>query len=273
MKSNRPFRVTLAGIGGTLLVLLLMAVFVRLGIWQLDRLTERVAHNEVIAARMALPPLRLDALSGDTAGLHFRVAELEGEYDAAHGIVLAGRSYQSSPGVHLLVPVRLPDGGAVLVHRGWIPALDAATVDPAAHTAAGPVHLRGILLPLPELGRPRDAGTDGFRQLWYRLDGEAIRRQSPYPVAPLYLQALPDDAATGYPLSLPPPDLDDGPHLGYALQWFSFAAIALIGWLALILRSGGEPTNRRGAAGRQSPSDPSYRATSSDTDTEAHQTA
>jgi surfeit locus 1 family protein len=245
---REPFRVTIAGIAGTLAVLALAALFVRLGIWQLDRLDERVARNETVAARMELPSFDLESFSGDTAGLHYRVAELTGEYDAAHGIVLAGRSYQSSPGVHLLVPVRLRDGSGILVQRGWIPALDASTVDPAAHSDAGPVQLRGILLPFPELGanlRSETTSADaGFRRLWYRLDGEGLRHRSPYPVAPLYLQLLPDETDAGYPLPLPPPDLDNGPHLGYALQWFSFAAIAMIGWLTLIIRRGGQIAGR-----------------------------
>ncbi len=257
MKLKRRFRVTIAGAVGTLAVLAVAAICARLGIWQLDRLEERVARNQVIAARMAQPSIGLDAVIEDTSGLVFRVVELVGDYDPAHGIVLAGRSHQSASGVHLLLPLRLRDGGAVLVHRGWLPAVDASTVDPAAHAGAAPVRLRGILLPFPELGRSAESDARGFRQLWYRLDGAGFRRQSPYPLSALYLQVLPDDAATGYPLALPPPELDDGPHLGYAIQWFIFGVIALVGWVVLLVRREGRGSDRRlGGPARGAPPPP-----------------
>lgn len=47
-----------------------------------------------------------------------------------------------------------------------------------------------------------------------------------------------EQAATGYPVALPPPELDNGPHLGYAIQWFIFATIGLVGWGTLLLRGG-----------------------------------
>jgi surfeit locus 1 family protein len=256
MTMKQPFRVTLAGVLGTLGVLAVAAICARLGVWQLDRLEERVARNEVIATRLALPDLGGEAVVGDSSGVVYRVAEVVGEYDAAHGIVLAGRSHQSTAGVHLLLPLRLSDGNAVLVHRGWLPALDAGTVDPASFTEAGPVRLRGILLPFPDLGRSAAVEAGAFRRLWYRLDGEAFGRQSPYPLSGLYLQLLPDDQATGYPLALPPPVLDDGPHLGYAIQWFSSGLIALVGWVVLLLRREGRGSDRRlgGRPGRGHPS-------------------
>jgi cytochrome oxidase assembly protein ShyY1 len=117
---------------------------------------------------------------------------------------------------------------------------------------------RGVLLSFPDV---RDRGPDGsFRQRWFRLDGDAIRAQYPYPVAPLYLldtnasprgsaPATPAAATSGpppppteaaarpvSPVPLDPPGLDSGPHLSYAFQWFSFAAIFLVGWFVLLVR-------------------------------------
>lgn len=247
MKANRSWRGVLARVLGTLAVLVIAGVCVRLGVWQLDRLAQRKARNEVIAARMAEPVLELGSVPLDTSGLIYRVVEVEGEYDAGRGVVLAGRSYQGSTGANLLMPLRLPDGGSVLVQRGWLPALDAAQVDPGAYAAAGPVKLRGLLLAFPDLGAAHEAAAgDQFRRVWYRFDGAAMRRQLPYPGFGLYLQLLPAavTAESSYPVALPAPDLDDGPHLGYAIQWFSFALIALVGWVVLLIRREG-----RGAAG------------------------
>jgi cytochrome oxidase assembly protein ShyY1 len=166
----------------------------------------------------------------------------------------------------------------VLAHRGWLPALDAGVVDPADHIDAGPVRLRGLLLSFPDLGlsgsiaSSKAVGAAGvepggsppvgqFRRLWYRLDGAGIRRQLPYPTSALYLQVLPDSAPSpmAYPLALPLPELDAGPHLGYAVQWFIFAVVALGGWVVLLLRREGRGVDRRAGPG-PGIGDPSVRA-------------
>lgn len=316
---RRSYRRVFAVVLGTAAVLVVVGVCVRLGLWQLDRLAQRKERNEVIATRMSSPALDLAASPADTAGLIYRVAELVGEYDVAHGIVLAGRSHQGTPGAHLLLPLRLADGSAMLVHRGWLPTVDASRIDPAAYGEGGTVRVRGLLLALPEVNRggmaaegsePEvagagavgagavgasvasagaasggaadagavgadavgaggaetgaagmaaagvdGAGTGQFRRVWYRLDGAGIRAQLPYPASTLYLQQLPAEVPgsalpeSGYPVALAPPDLDDGPHLGYAIQWFSFGLIALVGWVVLLIRREGRGSVREEGSG------------------------
>jgi len=244
---KRPFRLTPSTIIGTLIALIVAGVCIRLGIWQLDRRVERSTRNAVISTRISDSPLTLSRLPSDTAGLTYRIVELEGELDPDHGIVLAGRSHQGVGGVHLLVPLRLVDGTAILVNRGWIPALDPRELDPADYTPSGEIRLSGLILPLPGgdhgdssralLASADEASVSTFRHLWYRLDGEGLRTQSPYPLSTFYIQELSEGAVSTPPLPLPLPELDDGPHLGYAIQWFIFATIAIIGWIVLLLRS------------------------------------
>ena len=242
----RGLELTKRGVVGTLAVLVVAAVCVRLGIWQLDRRADRRDRNRAVAERMALEPVTLDAVPPDTAGLTFRRAVVTGPVDDDRAIILAGRSRNGAPGVHLLSPVRI-GGGAVLVNRGWLPAADAATIDLDAARLRGGIRAEGVLAPFPDVDIDR---PEGFQVRWFRVDGEAIRRQYPYPVASLYLVTTapvepgPDDGLrTGpdtmnalIPAPLEPPRLEPGPHLSYAIQWFSFAAIALIGWLVLIMR-------------------------------------
>lgn len=259
-------RVSPAGIAGTLLALLAVLVCGRLGIWQLDRHAQRKAHNERVAEQLALPELPLMAAETDTAGLIFRRVLLEGEYDHARSIIWPGRAYQGVPGVHLLTPLRLPDGGAILVDRGWVHSPDAATVDLAELEERGPVSLTGLVRAFPDDGsRPESAAdaaregraieiTDrvddpaatGFRRVWYRFDLDALRGQYPYPTADFYVQALADENAPASPVRADLPALDSGPHLGYALQWFCFALVALVGWIVIVFRKGSP--ERRGPA-------------------------
>jgi surfeit locus 1 family protein len=244
----RPLEVTRSGVLATLAVFAAVAVCVRLGVWQLDRRAERAVRNAVVAERGAAEPLALAAVPRDTAELTYRRATLAGTADPAGTIVLAGRSRGGAPGVHVLTPVRI-QGGAVLVNRGWLPAPDAATVDLDAVRREGPVRVEGILLPFPDVAI-HARGESGFRRTWFRMDGAAIRGQYPYAVAPLYLSAAGPfepaggDGAGGDPLPPDPPSLDPGPHLSYAVQWFSFAAIFLVGWAILLLRGTRYPSSR-----------------------------
>lgn len=252
----RPLEVTRAGIIGTVVVLVAATACVRLGLWQLDRRAERLERNAAIAARQQADPVALDRAPVDTAGLTYRRATLTGSLDASRTVVMAGRSRAGQPGVHVFSPIRLADG-AVLVNRGWLPAADGATVELAAIPAPDSARYDGILLPFPETGSDRPAPT-GFRRTWFRLDGAGIRRQYPYAVAEVYLLATatamatatgpgdapPADAPPGdarEPVRLDPPSLDAGPHLSYAIQWFSFATIFLVGWVVLLLKGRSGP--------------------------------
>lgn len=252
---------TPAGILGSLAIFLVVVVCLRLGFWQLDRREQRLERNTAIAERLEAEPLTLDGVPWDTAGLTHRRVSLHGRLDGDRSVVLAGRSHAGSPGAHLLVPLRT-GAAAVLVNRGWLPAADALTVDLEPVALTGEVRVEGVLLPFPDVDL-EPAGSAAFRRTWYRLHGDAIRAQYPYPVAPLYLVATSrprgpavPDTARGLPVLLGPPAIDPGPHLSYAIQWFSFAAIFLVGWVILLVRrDSGEARSGRSGASHRAPVD------------------
>jgi len=187
---------------------------VLLGKWQLDRLAQRRARNAALAARLALPPLAVRGdIPADSARQRRVVAQ--GVYDFAAERTWPGRSFQGTPGVALLTPLRLADGSAVLVDRGWAPSPDAFHVDHTLYREPDTATVTGIAL-IPPRGRG-DVAVAGFR--------------------PFVIQLETPDPAAGLPRRWPPPALDDGPHLSYAIQWFSFAAIVLVG-TATLLRGG-----------------------------------
>lgn len=250
--SSRAFVITPAGVIGTILLAAVVLLCIRLGFWQIDRLQERRALNAAVSARLDAEPLTDPGVLADTSGLFYRTVALTGTYDVERSIVLPGRSHRGVPGVHLLTPLRLAGRqDAVLVNRGWVPAPDAATIDVADFAVAGSVALQGLVLPFPSAAeslaqRERAPATGGFRRVWFTVDADLLRAQFPYALLPATVQALPVPVPAGapaprgadrYPLRLEPPPLDEGPHLGYALQWFSFALIGIIGWVALVVRS------------------------------------
>ena len=204
---------------GAVAALAIAAVCVRLGIWQLDRLGERRARNAVLAARLALPPLRVvRGTPSDSARQRRLIAR--GMYDFGGELIGPGRSFDGTPGVALVTPLRLEDGSAVFVDRGWVPSPDARHVDQTRYRESDTATVEGL-------------GTD-------RYDVGPM----PYPVLPFILQQTGTDAARGLPRRWPPPTLGNGPHLSYALQWFSFALIILIGTGALLRKGAATISDR-----------------------------
>ena len=225
------------GTGLALVALAVAAVCVRLGVWQLDRLRERRTRNAAIVARREAPPLDIvGRVPADSVWQ--RVVRVTGVLDYTAERVWPGRTVEGVPGVAILTPLRLADGTAVFVDRGWVPSPDARRVDLGRARERDTVTVGGL-----GLRAPRAAGD---------VDPAALADSLPYPIAPFVVQWLP--AASAYadsPLPVrrwPAPVLDDGPHLFYAIQWLAFAAIALGGMVAVVRegRRGRAPEEGRG---------------------------
>jgi surfeit locus 1 family protein len=74
---------------------------------------------------------------------------------------------------------------------------------------------------------------------WARLDLPALRGTLPYPILPVALLQTPDSALPRYPRRLDAPEVDDGPHLSYAVQWFLFSVMGIAFGLVVVARGGG----------------------------------
>jgi surfeit locus 1 family protein len=220
-------------------VLVVVALLcVRLGIWQLHRLHQRRAANAAALAARAEPVLDLAAASlPPDAALANRRVRATGRYDRGHEIVLRGVTFDEAPGVQVVTPLVMASGRAVLVKRGFVPAPDAVSAELAGLDEPGQVTVAGLALPMDSSERRGKPLTHEGRTTWGRLDLPALRSALPYPLLPVYLLQTPDSALPRRPRRLPVPALDDGPHLSYALQWFGFAATALIVAAILAFRS------------------------------------
>ena len=214
------------------------AGFARLGVWQLGRLRERRAANVQIAAARAAPPANMPPVPADVAGLAERRIVARGRYDHAHEFIIRGEVLQGVPGVRIVTPLLLGDGGpAVLVDRGFLPAPDAVTVDPRGSEEPGEQTVRGIGLTVP--AGPGEPIEHAGRSTWRRLDLAALRGRLPYAVLPVYIKQSPDSALPSFPRREELPPTDDGPHLSYAVQWFLFAGMAVAFAFLVVGKRGG----------------------------------
>jgi surfeit locus 1 family protein len=225
-------------------VVLLAAVFVRLGFWQLDRLEERRATNATAEMRLSTDAVPLDQLlteaDGDLEVLEYRRALATGEWDTAEELLIRSQVELGNAGFHVITPLVGDDGKAVLVNRGWVPLLmDSPPVDQAA-PPPGTVELEGwvhLTETRPPLGAEEPVGeVDVFN----RVDVARIASQLPYEVAPVYLVSTEEESQEELPILVDVPDFDDeGPHLAYAVQWFGFAIVGVVGFFFLARRKGG----------------------------------
>jgi surfeit locus 1 family protein len=200
----------------------LAALFVRLGFWQLDRLEQRRAFNADRRARIEAPAIAFERLRSEREPW-LRQSFVDGTPDFANDFAILGRSRNGSPGVYIVTPVRMPGNDtAVLVNRGWVYSPDAASVD-LGRWRERRARFSGHTDTIPTRVAPQIKGR-GLRG----LGAPGVDSLLPYPFYGVYLISH-DSAAADAPARLSQPALDEGPHLSYAIQWFFFAAIALVG--------------------------------------------
>ena len=201
----------------------------RLGFWQVERLRDRKAANAAVAEARLSPAVDLTTAERVTDVRSGQAVAARGTYDFEHEVVVMGRVLGGTPGVHVLTPLRLEGSErAVLVNRGFVPAPDAFSVELDSLREPGPVGVAGVAQPFAPTGDrsppSRRTGPIAVSRVHYG----SLRDLFPYPLLPVIVR---QDTAAGLPAlpqRLPPDPLDEGPHLGYAIQWFAFATIALV---------------------------------------------
>jgi surfeit locus 1 family protein len=226
------------------LALIVLAMMLWLGFWQLDRLEQRRDFNASLLAARAGQALDLNREAIPNDDMAFRLVQVSGSYDNAESILLRNQSLDGVNGVHLITPLRIEDSDqAVLIDRGWLPAEVTREQNLAPYIVAGPVTVTGIAMESQERPdnalAPRDLPLPGEERIsaWLRVNIPRIEEQVGYPLLPFYIEQNPDPAAPADALPRPRPaaSLDEGPHLNYALQWFTFSIILLIVY-SLLLR-------------------------------------
>jgi cytochrome oxidase assembly protein ShyY1 len=234
-------------IGFHLLVVAAIVAMINLGFWQLRRLDERQAFNAVIEARYDAPPVPFDELLTDPLDetIEWRPTTLTGTYLPDEQFLVVNRSQNGRAGSNVAVPLQLDDGRVVIVNRGFAP-LQAEDQIPAV--ADGEVDVLGRV----RLSEERRTGqlsdpAEGELSEVQRIDIERLAPQLPGEVVPVYVELIESNPPEqpGLPEPVIAPDLSEGNHLSYAVQWFIFALAVAVGWVLAVRRSAA--TRRRAA--------------------------
>ncbi|NOK63097.1 MAG: Cytochrome oxidase biogenesis protein Surf1, facilitates heme A insertion [Chloroflexi bacterium AL-W] len=224
----------------TIVVLIGAFLISQLGIWQVSRLNERLALNEEIVAGLAADPLLIDATFSGEDIPEFQRVEVRGTFDTDEEIVWSNRVYQATPGVHVLTPLRITGSdSAVLVNRGWIPNTESSR---EARAQFAPPEGEVVIDGVTRLSQPGDQGPKDLPltpdrprlDSWFHVTIPRIQEQIDYPILPIVIDQQPAPSDPALPARVATVDLlGPGSHLNYALQWFSFAIILVVGYIAV----------------------------------------
>jgi cytochrome oxidase assembly protein ShyY1 len=234
-------------------------VTLRLGLWQAQRHQQRSADHAAFEAALRAEPRAIDPGRDSLGSLEGRRVACTGTWDESAPVLLSARIHDGMPGVHLVTPLVLADGSALLVDRGWVGADDARLMDPARLREPGTRTVVGLLESLPR-------GVRG--PAWTALDTAGTRVWSTHALAidsaqarlgahllPVLLHALPEPGRGGEPVRRDPRPADPMMHFWYAVQWFALSAGALVGGALLARRVAAPPAapGGRGTVGAPPP--------------------
>ncbi|GAA2924671.1 SURF1 family protein [Streptomyces enissocaesilis] len=241
----------------TLLMLVLIPVMVELGFWQLHRHEHRVAQNELISGNLRAEPLPVGDLTspGHTVPRadYWRRVTATGTYDTAHEVVVRRRTdADDQVGFHVLTPLVMDDGRAVLVNRGWVPfGADQRAFPEIPAAPGGEVTVTGRLKADETTAGSGIKDLSGLppRQVMLINSAQQAKTLS-RPVLGGYIEQTGPVPAGPKPQLVPEPDAGSiGPHMAYAVQWWLFAAAVPVGWVVLVRRELRDRAESGGADG------------------------
>lgn len=221
--------------------LLMVLLTARLGWWQLDRAEQKTSVQNALDQRSALPPLpaaEWPQRASEALNMEYRRTQASGVWLPEHTIYLDNRPLNGRPGFYLVTPLRLNDGTAVLVQRGWTPrdAADRTRVTPPP-AAPGTVAVSGRIAPrLSRLYEFEGTASGAIRQ---NLDLQGFGQESRLRLLPWVLiqEDQTPQLQDGLSRQWPAPSYGVHKHYGYAFQWFSLCAltVGLYLWFQIIL--------------------------------------
>ena len=242
--SSYAFTRTPKWVAGHALALIGIIVFVQLGLWQLRSLDERREFNTTVEPRRSVEYVPLGVALSDHGPepeeLQWRRVETTGTFVIDEEVIVQGRSRLGQSGHHVATPLLLDDGRAIIVNRGWVPIDAAGPPVIGAEPPAGIVTVRGVIRQSQTRGAfgPSDPLT-GVLDRVARVDVARLGQQSGLDLHVFYidLEELVPAQPGAFPAPVEPPEIGEGPHLSYAVQWFAFAALVVIGYPILLYRT------------------------------------
>ena len=216
-----------------------LLLFLRLGLWQLERAAEKQALQDGYQDHVSAPPVDLGqagALRVEAGQMYWRRCILDGNYDPHGTLLLDNQVYRGRVGYQVFSRFVLQDGASVLVDRGWVAAPESRREVPQINAVTGRLTLTGVAAPAPVTGiklapdAPEDVGDNLVRV--QRIELAQLAAQTGWMLLP-YVVRLHPEAAGVLAWNGSEPGFNRERHLGYAFQWFALAATVLVIYIVL----------------------------------------
>ena len=218
----------------SLIALLLIILCLWGSQWQYHRGVDRHARNAVIEKRIAQSPIELAAVKGNLADYEWQTVDVVGSFNPDKQILLRNRYHDGKYGYEVLTLFTSTDNKSFWVDRGWVQAGATATTPPVVTALPqGEVSISGRLRLDSSLPR------GSFFALPGKGEGlvSELNAQSQLDTEKFYIDLLSgSDTSLTPEVSAQLPELSDGPHMAYALQWIFFGGLVFYGRI-LIRRS------------------------------------
>jgi len=218
----------------TLAAALLVPLFIAAGQWQWNKASAKADLQQQFDALATGPAVQMPAAIAPPEALRYRNVTARGTFEPQRQILIDNRIHRQRAGFHVITPLRIEGSDVrVLVNRGWIAGSGEHDRVPEIDTPAGAVEVSGqAVVPTSRfftLGEERS--DDTWQRVWQNLDMKRYARVAGFPIQPVVVQMSPDSTAGGFAREWPRPDDRRLTNLGYALQWWSFAATTVALWL------------------------------------------
>ena len=208
--------------GAVISTLVMFAVLVGLGTWQLQRLELKTALLAQIENRMQKPPAPLPEKIDNPAEWEYRRVTMAGSFLYDHEFLIKPRTQDGVDGYHMLVPFQRASGGVVMVNRGWI----SDSLMSEAKRPQGLIQIEGIVqLPHPTSFTPPNEPEKGD---WYWADIRAMADAAKLKnAAPVIVNVAGKEQGV-YPVGGKVEANIHNNHKQYAMFWYTMAVILLI---------------------------------------------
>ena len=225
----------------TLICLAMLPAFQALSNWQWHRLHDRQAYNVTIQAEIDKPPVALSELTVSVpesvtvpVGSQWRTVEMTGSWLSGNQVLVRKKSLESDLGLWVVTPLRLSDGTVVMVNRGWIAAANSAVDSPVVATVPiGTIEVLGRLREVQDRTKPAPSDLPAG-QVDRIIPLEIVSGATTLSNAYVEMTASRPESKSADIRTLPEPEVTEGAHRSYALQWMFFEIMTVIGWSILV---------------------------------------
>ena len=215
------------------LVVVAVALFLRLGFWQIERAGEKTKIQQMYQAALQSPVTAVNGLLPMPESINYHPVRLSGRYLSSRQFLLENRYRVQANGARqlgyeVLTPFQTLAGEVVLVNRGWLPADIDRSKTPVVDVVDHKQQLVGIIVTPQQHFRlaAMDSDLNWPRRILY-VDLEQIMQRLSKTLYPAVLM-LSQQQATALRVDWEPVTVRPVKHYGYAVQWFLMALVLLL---------------------------------------------